>query len=57
MNTKTIKDWELEKGIEIKDKSIKRERKCKEKYFKKLIKTSYISVKTEKGLEYLNEIK
>lgn len=54
MNRKTLNEWELEKGIEVKTK--KRTLKYTEKQLKKLINTNQIVVKTEKGLEYLQEL-
>ncbi len=54
MNKRILKEWEFEKGIKVKIK--KRTGKYTEKQFKKLIKTNYITVKTEKGLEYLQEL-
>ncbi len=54
MNRKTLNEWEFEKGIIVKTK--KKTEKYTEKQFKKLISTTQIVVKTEKGLEYLQEI-
>lgn len=60
---KTIKEWEVEKGIRINKpdgfKKIYRENrniyanKYTEKQFRRGIQTSNITVKTEKGLEFL----
>ena len=54
MNKKALKDWELELGIKIKDK--KRNDRYSEKQFKKIINSNYITIKTEKGLEYLKNM-
>lgn len=54
MNKKILKEWEFEKGIKVKTK--KRIEKYTEKQFKSLLKTNQITVKTEKGLEYLQEL-
>lgn len=54
MNRKPLHEWELEKGLKIKTK--KRKIKYTEKDFKKAIKLNYITVKTEKGLDYLQEL-
>lgn len=50
---KTLKDWELEKGIIVKTKN--KCKICNERQYKKLIRRNYIVTKTEKGLEYLNQ--
>lgn len=50
---KTIKDWELEKGITVKTKD--KCKTCNDRQYKKLIKSNYIVTKTEKGLKYLKE--
>lgn len=55
MNRKTLKDWELEKGIIVKEKD--KSKKYNEKQYKNLIKTNYIVIKTNKGLAYWEEIK
>lgn len=52
---KKLKDWEMETGITVKVKD--KNRRCKERSFKNLIKRNYIVIKTEKGLEYLESIK
>ena len=54
MNRKSLKVWELEKGITVKSK--KKSGTYTEKQLKRLIKSSYIVTKTEKGLEYLANI-
>lgn len=54
MNRKSLNEWELEKGIKVKTK--KRTIKYTEKQLKKIIKTNQIKVKTEKGLEYIEEL-
>ena len=54
MNRKSLNEWELEKGIQI--KTNKRLGKYTEKQLKNMIKTNQIVVKTNKGLEYLQEI-
>lgn len=54
MNRKTLKEWELEKGVRV--KSNKKPGKYTEKQLKRLIKSNYIIIKTEKGLEYLENI-
>lgn len=55
MNRKTIAEWELEKGVQLRTKKIGE--KYTEKEFQKLICTKPIKVKTEKGLHYLEKIK
>ncbi len=54
MNRKTLNEWELEKGIKVKTQ--KRTLKYTEKQLKKLIYTNEITIKTEKGLNYLREL-
>lgn len=54
MNRKPLKVLELEKGIEIKNN--KKDVLYTEKQFKALVRTSYIKIKTDKGLEYFKEI-
>ena len=49
---KLIKDWELEKGIEVKVGNRERVRECNEYKFKKLINSKMIRIRTNKGLEY-----
>ena len=49
-----LKEWELEKGVEI--KTNKRQSKYTEKQLKQLIKSNPITVKTDKGLEYIQEM-
>lgn len=51
MNRKPLKAWEIEKGVIIKTK--KRAGFFTEKQFRLLIKTNHIKVKTNKGLEYI----
>lgn len=54
-NMKTLKEWELAKGIEIKTK--KNIIKCtSENRFIKLIRDNYITIKTDKGLKYYEKI-
>ena len=55
MNRKKIKEWELEKGVELKVKN--KEVFITEKQFQKLINTKNILVRTEKGREYLETMK
>lgn len=55
MNRKTIKDWELEKGVVLREN--KNNDKITEKQFQKKIKSEYVKCKTEKGLLYMSEIK
>lgn len=57
---KTIKDWEIETGIKIKKlrgfrgrKNTAYNVKISEKAFRILLNTSIISVKTQKGLDFL----
>lgn len=57
---KTIRDWELETGIKIVKlrgfkgrKSSAYNKKISEIIFRKLLKRSIITVKTQKGLEFL----
>lgn len=52
---KTLKEWEIEKGIEIKTKDRKNIIALNERQFINLIKDNYIVTKTEKGLNYLEE--
>jgi len=54
MNKKKLKEWELEKGIKIKDN--RKGKKYSEKQFKNKIKTNYITVKTEKGMDYIKNM-
>lgn len=54
MNRKTLKEWELEKGVRVKSK--KKLGKYTEKQLKRLIKSNYIVTKTQKGLEYLKNM-
>jgi len=54
MNRKSLNEWELEKGLKVKTK--KRDTTYTEKQLKTLIKTTQIRVKTDKGLEYIQEI-
>lgn len=55
MNRKIIKDWELEKGVVLREN--KNNDKITEKQFQKKIKSEYVKCKTEKGLLYMSEIK
>lgn len=55
MSRKTLKEFELEVGIEIKNKH--KDYRYSKDELKKLIKTNYITVKTEKGLEYISDYK
>ena len=48
MNRKPVKDWELEKGVILKEN--RNNNKITEKQFKKRIKNEYIKCKIEKGL-------
>ena len=54
MNRKTLKQWELEKGIKL--KTNKKMDTYTEKQLKRLIKSNHVIIKTEKGLEYLANI-
>lgn len=54
MSARILKDFELETGLEIKDKH--KDRLLTKDEFKKLIKTRQIRVKTQKGLEYIENI-
>lgn len=54
MSKRKLKDFELETGVEIKTKD--KDKVYSKNEFKKLIKSKYITVKTEKGLEYINNI-
>ena len=55
MNRKKLKEWELEKGVELKVKN--KEVFITERQFQKLINTKNILVRTEKGREYLETMK
>ena len=55
MNKRPLCEYELEKGIKIHTKN--KEKVVSEYQFRKLIKSNYITCKTEKGLEYLEDIK
>lgn len=55
MNRKTIKDWELEKGIILREN--KNNNKITEKQFQKKIKHEYVKCKTLKGMMYMSEIR
>lgn len=59
INGKTLKEWEFEKGIEIKAKNRGKisKKAITEGRFKRLIGSSFIVVKTDKGLEYLSRIR
>lgn len=52
---KMLKDWELEKGVEIKEK--RKDKLISEKEYKRNIKSNYIVVKTRKGADYLETLK
>lgn len=54
---KTLPEWELEKGVEIKTTDRKKIVQINEKQFMRLIKDNYIVTKTNKGLKYLEENK
>lgn len=54
MSTRILKDFELETGIEVKYK--RKDKLLTKDEFKKLIKTHQITVKTQKGLEYIEKI-
>jgi len=55
VNRKNLKEWEFEKGITI--KKCNRTIKYTEKQYRKLINSKEVVIKTDKGLEYLQEIK
>lgn len=55
MNRKPVKDWELEKGLILREN--KKNNKITEKQFQRRIKREYIKCKTTKGLLYMSEIK
>lgn len=50
-----LKDWELEKGIIIKDTH--KDMVLTEKQYRRLVKTKSISIKTQKGLDYYKTFK
>lgn len=52
---KRLMDWELEKGIIVKDTH--KDKLLSEKMYRRLIKRSSIKIKTEKGLDYLKTFK
>lgn len=54
MSKRILKDFELETGVEIKNKY--KDRLISKDEFKRLIKTNYITVKTQKGLKYIENI-
>ena len=54
MANKTIQEWELEKGIELRKRKFKYNT-CTERQFKNLLRKNYIIIKTEKGLKYYEE--
>ena len=54
MSKRILKEFELETGIEIKTKH--KDKVYSKNQLKKLIKTNYITIKTEKGLEYLENM-
>ena len=53
-NRKNLKDWEMDKGVIIRNRKYNQD-ELTEKQYKNLIKTKNIKVKTEKGLQYLEE--
>lgn len=53
-NRKSLKDWEMEKGVIIRNRKYNQD-ELTEKQYKNLVKTKNIKVKTEKGLQYLEE--
>ncbi len=55
MNKRTIKEWETETGVVLREN--RNSDKITEKQFKRRIKSEYVKCKTEKGLLYMNEIK
>lgn len=55
MRMKRLMDWELEKGIIVKD--VHKDKLLSEKQYRRLIKTSDIKITTEKGLEYYKTFK
>lgn len=54
---KTLPEWELEKGVEIKTSDRKKIVQINERQFMRLLKDNYIVTKTDKGLKYLEENK
>lgn len=52
---KMLKDWELEKGIEIKEKH--KDLLLSEKQYIRMIKSNNIVTRTKKGAEYLETLK
>lgn len=55
--SKTLPEWELEKGVEVKTEDRKKIIQINERQFMRLLKENYIVTKTEKGLKYLEENK
>ena len=55
MNRKPIKDWELEKGVTLREN--KNNNIITEKQFQRRIKKEYVKCKTLKGMIYMSEIK
>lgn len=53
-NRKSLKDWEMEKGVIIRNRKYNQD-ELTEKQYKNLVKTKNIKIKTEKGLQYLEE--
>lgn len=54
---KTIKAWELEAGIKINNlKTVKggKGSRCTKEAFRKIIRNTYITVKCEKGIDFIN---
>ncbi len=52
---KMLKDWELEKGIEVKVKH--KDLLLSEKQYIRMIKSNNIVTRTKKGAEYLETLK
>ena len=55
MNRKTVKEWEIEKGIVLREN--KANNKITEKQFQRKVRSEYIKCKTEKVLLYMSELK
>ncbi len=51
---KPLTEWEMEKGIELRKRRFKYNT-FTEREYKNLIRKNYITIKTEKGLKYLEE--
>ena len=52
---KKLKEWEIEKGIEIKTKN--KDMLISDRMFNKLLRTKNIKIKTQKGIEYYERIR